>query len=68
MHLYSTKNVTEQITTNTHFLRGRLYGSRAGPPTGIARLARSRHAIVFMVKMTVCLYEQTGWPAYRDLA
>ena len=30
------------------------------PPTGIDRLARSRHAIVFIVKMTVRLYEQTG--------
>ena len=44
-------------------LRGCVYGSQAGLLSETTRLARSRFVVNFIVKMTVCLYGQVGWPA-----
>ena len=43
-------------------LRGCLYGSQAGPLSEIARCARSRNAIISLIKITIRLYGQAGRP------
>ena len=63
------RTITSQpISRPINILRGCLYGSRAGPLTGITRLARSRCVIYFIIKIPLRLYGLTGWPAWRDLA
>ena len=46
---------------------GAVYGGWTGPLSETAREAISRHFIVFLLKITVLLYGQTGWPGWRDL-